>query len=265
MNILDRQLDRTINNHSSDLNLIFAHHAIYREFMKRSLGILGGLGPLASAEFLKTIYEFNVTDIEQESPTCILYSDPTFPERADAIIRGSDDQLLALLVKSLESLYQMGVSKVVIACVTMHYFLPKVPVSLRENVIPLIDLIVKEVLNTKKTHLLLCANGARQAGIFQKHDRWHQVEQYILLPDEEEQNQLQNYINGIKKNYLDISIIDYFDTLVKKYQVNLFIAGCTELHLVKKHLMQPEFKSKSYSFVDPLSILAANLNSFMDI
>ena len=41
--------------------------------MHHSQGILGGVGSLASPEFLKRIYEFNLTHLEQESPS-YLYS-----------------------------------------------------------------------------------------------------------------------------------------------------------------------------------------------
>ena len=49
--------------------------------MKAVWGIMGGMGGLASAEFVRTIYEYNAREIEQDSPVLILYSDPTFPDR----------------------------------------------------------------------------------------------------------------------------------------------------------------------------------------
>ena len=49
--------------------------------MTESLGILGGMGPLTSAEFLKTIYEVNISGPEQDAPACVLYSDPSVPDR----------------------------------------------------------------------------------------------------------------------------------------------------------------------------------------
>jgi len=233
--------------------------------MHQSLGILGGLGPLASAEFLKTIYEFNLKALEQQSPTCILYSDPTFPDRTDAILSGSDDLLVSLLVKYLQILGDLGVSKIVIACVTMHYFLPKVPVPLRKKVISLLDLIIKEVLNTSKLHLLLCTNGVRQADVFQKHEHWSLIEQYVLLPDLEDQNMLQSYIYQLKLNADYNSIVRYLDTLVCKSKVDSLIAGCTEFHLVKKHLMKLEDRGQEYQLIDPLLIIAKKFNQLMDM
>jgi aspartate/glutamate racemase len=42
---------------------------------KKTLGILGGMGPLASLAFLRTIYECNLNGaIEQEYPSIVLRS-----------------------------------------------------------------------------------------------------------------------------------------------------------------------------------------------
>ena len=51
------------------------------DHMRTILGILGGMGPLASAEFVRSVYELNVQTKEQASPVCVLYSDPTIPDR----------------------------------------------------------------------------------------------------------------------------------------------------------------------------------------
>lgn len=231
--------------------------------MNRSLGILGGLGPLASAEFLQTIYEFNLTDREQQSPTCILYSDPTFPDRTDAIFNGSDDLLVSLLIKSLESLCNLGVSKIVIVCVTMHYFLPKIPVPLRKKVISLIDVILAEVTNTKENHLLLCTNGTRAAKIFQNHEMYQQIEKRMLFPDHSDQDVLHNYIYKLKLNLEPYFLSDYLDYLVQKYQTNCFIAACTELHIFNKYLIKQANK-QNYQVLDPLLIIAKKIDEFMN-
>ncbi|RAM48147.1 MAG: aspartate/glutamate racemase family protein, partial [Hapalosiphonaceae cyanobacterium JJU2] len=124
--------------------------------MKKILGILGGMGPMASTEFLKTIYECNLANLEQESPICILYSDPTICDRTSAIINNSSKLLIKSLIDKFEALEQIGVNKVVIPCITAHHFLPKLPLEMQNKVVSLIDIIVEEVLNTRKKYLLLC-------------------------------------------------------------------------------------------------------------
>jgi aspartate racemase len=230
---------------------------------KQLLGILGGMGPLASAEFLKTIYEFNIADVEQKSPACVLYSDPTFPDRTDIIISGSSDSFVRLLTTSLETLCLLGASKVVIPCVTAHYFLPRIPVSLRDKIISLIDVTIEQIFRAKTQHLLLCTNGTNRAGIFKRHERWKAVEQYVLIPDEYDQNRVHNLIYRLKKNCIDDSLIRCLGTLLEKYHVDSFIAGCTELHLLTKRL--PHLASgKNYQVVDPLLIVAKNLSTYLN-
>jgi aspartate racemase len=229
--------------------------------MKNILGILGGMGSLASAEFLKTIYEFDQSDIEQQQQACILYSDPTFPDRTEAIINQSAEELLIrFLVETLEKLIQLGSSKIVITCITIHHFLPKVPANLRKNVISLIDLIIQDILQEKKRYLLLCTNGTRQAGIFQKHPQWFLAEQ-VILPNKADQNTVHHLIYQLKKNGYQDSMIFYFDNLIKKYPVDSLIFGCTEFHLLTKHLIKTD--GKEYTVIDPLLSLAKNIKHFM--
>ena len=61
---------------------------------KRVLGVVGGAGPLASAEFIKTIYECSLGEREQEAPVVLLYSDPTFPDRTEALLAGDYEPTL---------------------------------------------------------------------------------------------------------------------------------------------------------------------------
>jgi aspartate racemase len=230
--------------------------------MKKVLGILGGMGPLASAEFLKTIYEFNLADREQEMPACFLYSDPTIPDRTEAIANGLDELLLNDLITVLETLYLLGVDKIVIPCITIHYFLPKVPSILREKIVSLVDLILEEVLNRQEHQLLLCTRGTLNACIFQQHRVWKWAEPYIIVP-QAEHKQIHNLIYQIKKEGIQKSALVFLNTLLNKYEVNSFIAGCTEFHLLAKYLIQHH--AQYYRIVDPLLIIATNLRRFIDL
>ncbi|MGL5924768.1 aspartate/glutamate racemase family protein [Chroococcidiopsis sp.] len=229
--------------------------------MKKVLGILGGMGPLASAEFLKTIYEFNLADREQDMPACFLYSDPTIPDRTEAIASGLDELLLNDLIAVLETLYLLGVDKIVIPCITIHYFLPKVPSILRDKIVSLVELILEEVLNRQERQLLLCTKGTLNAGIFQQHKLWKWVKPYIIIP-QAEYEQIHHLIYQIKKEGIQKSTLVFLNTLLKKYEVNSFIAGCTEFHLLTKYLIQHD--ARYYRVVDPLLIMATDLRRFID-
>jgi aspartate racemase len=231
---------------------------------KPVLGILGGMGPLASAEFLKTIYALNLEHTEQRTPVCILYSDPTIPDRTEAILNGREGLVVDSLVTALQKLLRIGVTKVVIACITMHQFLPKVPSNLRNKVISLVDLTIEQVLLSKQRALLLCTNGTRASGIFQRHDRWDLVEKYVVLASNDDQMAIHNLIyQELKTNRVGASTFASLEALLQKYQVGSFISGCTEIHLLTKQLMEKSHCSQSYRIVDPLLTLAKEFRSLV--
>lgn len=215
------------------------------------VGILGGLGPLASAEFVKTIYEQCQVEREQETPRVVLYSDPSFPDRTQASLNGGDDELLERLVNALTQLQQMGVSRFVICCVTIHHLLPRVPADLHARTISLLDVIFDTVAASRKRHLLLCTTGARQLRIYEKHERWRDNAHLFVLPDEMDQPDVHRLIYRIKQNQNVAEERHCVESLLDKYGVDSFIAGCTEFHLLAK-----QFGARC---IDPLIEIAKDL------
>lgn len=220
------------------------------------LGVLGGMGPLASAEFLKTIYEYNILgQPEQQSPKVIVYSDPSFPDRTEALLSGNYKILLANLITALYKLCELDVDKIVICCITSHYLLPKLPYELRNKVISLVDIIFKKILELQQKHLLICTKGTGKLEIFQNHILWEFAQDYIDLPDVSDQNLIHQMIYYLKVNGDYQKCIPILEALQARYNTHKFIAGCTEIHLLNKHLKQRN------TFLDPLMIIAEELRS----
>lgn len=227
---------------------------------REMLGVLGGMGPLASAEFLKTIYENNILgQREQQSPKVIVYSDPTFPDRTEALLRGDYEILLDNLIAALYQLCELDVSKIVICCITSHYLLPKLPDELRDRVISLVDIIFKKILERQQKHLLICSTGTRKLEIFQNHILWQFAQDYIILPSEQDQNLIHQMIYYLKVNGEYQKCIPILETLKAKYNVQRMIAGCTEIHLLNKYFKTVTSRQKENDFLDPLTIIAEEL------
>jgi aspartate racemase len=232
------------------------------DLMTESLGILGGMGPLASAEFLKTIYECNMPGKEQASPACVLYSDPSMPDRTQAILDGSDDVMLERLTESLDKLCRLNVHKIVITCVTSHHLLPRLSADLNDKIISLVDLIVHEVSRKKTRCLLLCSDGTRAKRVFQQHTQWNEAKAYVVLPSDADQAVIHSLIYRLKENGSRKDVMRCLVAMLEKYELNVFIAGCTEFHLLTKHLLADQSQSDKYSVIDPLMTLARDLKSF---
>ena len=221
--------------------------------MKTRWGIVGGMGALASADFVRTIYECNVTKDEQDGPMVILFSDPSMPDRTEAFLNGSVSVLVDRLVEQLMDLKHLGIDKIVLCCVTLHYTLPHLPLELRRSIVSLIDVALAQVIDSKQRQLLLCSTGTRRAAIFESHDLWGEASNYIVSPDEHDQKLIHEWLY-LYKQPGDVTLIaPQIETLLTRYEAESFIAGCTELHLFTRRLRETNSAMK---FVDPLITIA---------
>ena len=221
--------------------------------MRTRWGIVGGMGALASVEFAKTIYECNVTENEQDGPIVIMFSDPTMPDRTEAFRNGLQTVLVERLVRQLTDLKNLGVDRIVICCVTLHYTLPLVPGELRRSIVSLIDVALAQVIDRKQKQLLLCSSGTHAASIFQSHELWQEASEYIVTPHQPDQTRIHEWLYQYKRP-CDVKLLGpKIESLLTRYQAESFIAGCTELHLLTRHLRQTNSR---ITFVDPLITIA---------
>jgi aspartate racemase len=223
---------------------------------KNILGVLGGMGPVASAEFLKTIYDYSQGEREQEFPVVFVYSDPTFPDRTEAFNNGEEQLVLDQLVQALSALLQMNASKIVICCMTIHHLLPRLSQELAEKIISLLDVIADHLPESEKKHLLICSSGTRRFRLFEDHKQHDVFERYLIFPNDEDQERIhRDLIYPIKKTPDLDTLLPLLDSLLEKYGVDSFAAGCSEIHVLSKHLAANGHRGR-YSCIDPLAIIA---------
>lgn len=214
------------------------------------------MGALASAEFVKSIYESAPGPSEQDSPIVALYSDPTFPDRMECLLRNETEELLGRLLNAVARLRDMGASRTVICCMTIHHLLPSLPRDVRNHLISLLDVIFAQVDQRHDRHLLICSSGARVLRLFQGHPQWNDAENRILFPDDDDQAQIHGLIYQIKENRGVAAMGSLIETLVAKYRVDSFIAGCSEMHIVAKQMRRDGGRPNAIGCVDPFAIIA---------
>jgi len=190
-----------------------------------------------------------------------LYSDPSVPDRTEAILLGCEDDMLNRLTLALENLCQLNVRSIVIACVTSHHLLPRLPAHLSGKIVSLLDLIIDEVLLSRKRSLLVCSNGTRKKKLFEQHRQWSEAEQFIVSPNDEDQAVVHSLIYRLKQNGSAEDAMHCLSNILQKYELDSFIAGCTEIHLLTKYLMRNKCQLPKYKVIDPLVTLANNLKS----
>jgi aspartate racemase len=87
----------------------------------RILGVLGGMGPLASAHFMMRLTLLTQADCDQDQVPAVLWSDPRIPDRATNIYHGGADPY-PWFADALDKMASVGCGAFVIPCNTAHYW-----------------------------------------------------------------------------------------------------------------------------------------------
>lgn len=221
--------------------------------MSKLYGLLGGLGPRASAVFLNSLYAFS-KDIqnEQELPRVVMLSDPTVLDRTYALLNQRENLLFQDLCDRLDTLQKINTDKVAILCFTTHYF-SHILQKRYDNFISLTDLALKEIIQKKEKILILCSKGTNKLQIFQKSVYWPFAEPYVHFPSEYDQHTVHDILYDIKKNHKPESIHPRLNEVVQNYPVQYALAGCTELHIVARQELTAH--QINFNLVDPLQSL----------
>lgn len=86
------------------------------------LGVLGGMGPLATVDFLKKLVAATPAERDQDHIPVVVYSVPQVPDRVAPIVRGEGESPLPAMIEGVHTLEVAGASCIVIPCVTAHHW-----------------------------------------------------------------------------------------------------------------------------------------------
>ena len=224
--------------------------------MKKTIGILGGMGPEATAYFYELIVTQTRAETDQEHIKALIYSNPKIPPRTDSILKKGPSPT-PLLMEGFQRLRDSGADFVVMPCVTAHYFYPEIKDQVDIPFISLLDEAVKwakdEVPELRRAGLV-ASSGTLESRLF--HDAFANAGIEVLNPEEEEQNQVMDAIFGPKGIKAGFTSGFPKETLVSIAKVliargaDAIIAGCTEVPLVLKDLDIP------VPLIEPLRIAA---------
>jgi aspartate racemase len=224
--------------------------------MKGTIGVLGGMGPLASAAFVRSIYSMYRGQKEQATPVVLLYSDPRVPDRTAVLLNGEDrEPILRAIEGALSSLLAIGAQQLVICCVTAHYLLHALSPHVREHVISLVDLLWRQVHSTPGRCLLISTTGTRRARILQQHALWPELESRIVLPADDEQAALHDAIYELKQSHEVTPLGELVAAVAERHGVQSIAAACTELHLLSAVHAGPTELNTRFEIIDPLSTI----------
>ncbi|CAN7734808.1 amino acid racemase [Paenibacillus sp. LjRoot153] len=217
--------------------------------MIKTVGIMGGMGPLATVDLMNKIIRLTPAQNDQEHIHLIVDNYPQIPDRTSAIM-GKGNDPLPYMKQSAKTLEKAGADLIVIACNTAHYYLQDIQDTIQ---VPIINMpnetarFIDEV--GLKCVALLATDGTVKTMLYQKSLRERGLD--VLLPDEITQAKIMEGIYAVKAG--DIakgkSLLIHASQIMIEKGAEAVIAGCTEIPIVLSD-------AEEISVIDPTHILA---------
>ncbi|XGU46132.1 aspartate/glutamate racemase family protein [Fusobacterium necrophorum subsp. funduliforme] len=222
--------------------------------MKRRLliGILGGMGCLASIEFLNTLYKVGIPyKNDDEMPQVLYLSLNNIPDRTFGILNGDSLSIQSFINKNIHIFLDCNIDVLIIPCITFHFYLEYLPEELKKKTLNLIDVIESELNQKNEEGILLASLGTYHSKLF-KNDK-------VIYPEEKYQDQIHEIIYEIKANGSQKEVMyklkKVIEELLKKFNKKTIIVGCTEIHIAVNYFKKND-EFNEVLFVDPLFIVA---------
>ena len=202
----------------------------------KKLGVIGGLGPMATAVFMKMVVEMTQARTDQEHIAMTIYNCPQIPDRTGYILGLTKEDPLPEMVRLGRRLAQDGAELIAVPCVTAGYFYAR----LAEQVdVPVID-IVREVRDCLKERGVACAglmatSGTIEGGLFQ--EALAPVCR-LVLPDDQDQGELMHLIyDEVKANRpVEMGRFRQVAAHLREAGAQVILLGCTELSVVAENV-----------------------------
>lgn len=193
------------------------------------LGVLGGMGPLATVDFMQKVIALSKAGSDQEHIPMMVRNVPQIPDRTAALLHGGEDPFNALH-EGLLSLQQTGAECIVIPCNTAHYWFNQLNEVSRVPMISILD-CVSDAIDKRgvKRIGLMATNATVESGIYKQ--RIEQDGGQCFTPNKEGQETLMRGIYDIKAGRVKEGgrrLEEIFNELISD-GAQAVILGCTEI------------------------------------
>ena len=153
---------------------------------KITLGVIGGLGPIATAHFMELVIRRTEATTDQEHLDMILYNRPSIPDRTGYILDPTKPNPLPEMIRVGNALARQGAKLIAIPCMTAHYFHADLT---RYIEAPIVHAIHETAAHLKKHGIsrvgIMATDGTIRSRLFQQELEKHGITP--LIPGEEGQ------------------------------------------------------------------------------
>ncbi len=223
---------------------------------EKILGIIGGMGPEATAQLYMKIIKATKVKKDQEHFRIVIDSNPKIPDRTKAIL-GLGESPVPYIIETANNIKKMGADLACIPCITSHYFYDEIVEGTDLKIIHALEelnlYIHRQFPGIEKVGVL-ATTGTKNTKIFDRYLK----DFTIIYPEDKVQDEyvmeaIYGEGTGIKSGVTDGKPVDLLieagEHVIEK-GAEVVILGCTEIGLVLKR------DSLSKPSIDPMDVMA---------
>lgn len=202
------------------------------ERTRLTAGVLGGLGPAATIDFMRRVLELTPAETDQQHVRLIVDQNPTLPSRQRAILEDGDSPAagLAAMAAGLEA---AGADFLVMPCNTAHVYTDDIVGATAIPFVSIVDVTLDALGNDAGPVGLLETPALAAAGLYRQALSARGVDSRVL--DDEDCERLMEFAYAVKRGNADSAIRAGMKALAAKLVdrgAGAIISACTEVPLV---------------------------------
>jgi aspartate racemase len=212
-------------------------------------GIIGGMGPKATNQFLDKITELTYAKKDQDHVRYILYSDPEIPDRIDAYFSGGETPVKAIN-KGIDFLVNNGIKTIAIPCNTAHIWYDQFHKNV--NLLNMIELTVDEVKKSGyRRPGILATSATIKSGLYIESLKEAGIE--AIVPENEES--VMDAVQAVKLGNISKGHLLLMPAIkdLENRKCDSIIMACTEIPVIMDQ------KSTKLPLLDSDNILAKKI------
>ncbi|WP_281663220.1 amino acid racemase [Paraburkholderia fungorum] len=226
------------------------------------IGVVGGVGPAATVDFLGKIVRNTPAARDQDHLKVIIEQNPQIPDRTGNLIGAGMDPTIALYA-TCKKLEAGDADLIAIPCNTAHAFVARIQ---RRLGIPIVNMLTETVQHIRTMFRdlrdvgVLATSGTVASGVYREALEACGLRQ--VLPNLAMQERVMRAIygeRGVKAGYTSGICVDDLHMAIDELAargVDVVILGCTELPLLIDSTRYRAANGHAVTLVDPTDVLA---------
>lgn len=213
------------------------------------LGVLGGMGPLATADFLRKLVKRTPADVDQKHIPVLLYGDCTTPDRTASVV-GKGPSPLPHLLAGVEFLNAQGARAICIPCNSAHCWYGEMQAVSAAPVLHIVKASAAQVAkkNPKASRVgVLSTLGTHRMGIYR--DTLADMGYTVVTPTDHEFETLISPAIAMNKANKWAEAEHLYDAAAQhlwERGAEIIVLGCTEIPFG----MERQYRANPSKFVD---------------